>query len=101
MRIDDALWQEVMTETPVCFFCGERKSTDAHHGVITAEKKFSKWLNVMENLVGSCHQCNIYDKGHLENYNTRKTVYEYKVSLGYNMAAWIAGLPFKVKERFE
>jgi hypothetical protein len=83
-----------------CFRCGSDLAPEWHHGVITADKRFKKYLDVKENGVRLCHNCNVNEKGYVENFWFRNLVFNYKLRLGYDMWGWLEGLPIRAKDRF-
>lgn len=90
-----------------CYCCGRPFDNsmdgkpDVHHGVITKDKRFAKWLDVAENAIIIRHKCHITDHGRLSNYEARKKAYKYKKALGYDMRGWVDSLPMRSKENFE
>jgi hypothetical protein len=82
-----------------CFRCG-RYATQRHHAIYTRDKRYAKWLDMPENLVWLCHDCNVNQKGYVECWEFRKSVWDYKVSQGYDMQAWHESIPMKIKDRF-
>ncbi len=89
-----------------CYCCGRPFDNsmdgrpDVHHGVVTRDKRFSKWLDVAENAIIIRHKCHTTDHGRLSNYETRKRVYEWKKQF-YDMEAWLDSIPMRSKERFD
>jgi len=87
-------------EYKCCFRCGSTLNPEWHHGVITADKRFKKYLDVKENGIRLCHKCNVSEKGFVENFWFRNLVFNYKLRLGYDMWHWLSRLPMRTKDKF-
>jgi hypothetical protein len=83
-----------------CFYCLDELGTELHHAVYTDCKRFKKELDVPENLVLMCHDCNVNKKGLIENFEFRNLVFNYKLRLGYDMFQWNENLSMIIKDNF-
>lgn len=97
-RVIDQLYTE---QGGVCAICN-RKISDfhIHHAIYTRNKKFSKYLDVAENLVALCHKCHA-NHGWLSKFETRKKAWKFKVEQGYDMKAWHDSIPMIVKDKLD
>ncbi len=70
-----------------------------HHAVYSRDKRFSKFLDMPENLVLTCPACHA-QHGMLSNMFTRMRVWSDKIDLGYSMQEWHDSIPMLIKDRF-
>jgi hypothetical protein len=97
--MNQEIYEYIMKEK-ICFRCGTTQNPEWHHGVITADKRFKKYLDVKENGIRLCHHCNVDLKGYVENFDFRNLVFNYKLRNGFEMWKWLEGLPMKTKDKF-
>lgn len=92
--------EQIFKEMPYCFRCGSYANLEWHHGIITKTKRIKKYLDVAENGITMCHNCNVERKGFIENFEFRNLVFNFKIRRGYDMFGWLESLPIKVKDKF-
>ena len=103
-----AKWNKIKDEYfypsyPMCWICMIRTADDGGHGVINKgqvrNRKYHKLLDVKENFVPQCRECNMKAADSFEN---RQSMYVKKCKeLGQErMDNWLANLPFVIRELF-
>lgn len=99
--IADATIQRLLKEQHnACWNCGRPlKKYEVHHAIYGRDKKFSKWLDMPENLFLVCPECHS-KHGYLSCYFARCCAWTDKINAGYDMEGWHAELPMKVKDNF-
>lgn len=70
-----------------------------HHAIYTRDTRFSKWLDMPENLLLVCPRCHA-NHGALSKFETRKKAWKFKVERGYDMQKWQDSIPMIVKDIF-
>jgi hypothetical protein len=99
--ISDSTIAIIEKEYPVCYRCQSGKLLEIHHGVYADKKRFSKWLDMPENLIRLCHSCNGEEgKGIVQSWFYRTCIYSHKLELGYKMDEWLSSIPMKSPDRF-
>ncbi len=107
MTITQATIDRLMKEQDgKCACCGrpfdntQDGTPRAHHAVYTDNKKFSKWLDMPENLAlvrEDCHRRH----GYLSNWVFRCYMWSDKIDQGYDMESWHDSIdPAMVRDRF-
>jgi len=94
------MYQKLEKENLACFRCGSSVGLQIHHAVYTDEKKFKKVMDYSENLVLMCENCNVHNKGDIENFHFRNLVYNYKQRLGYDMESWHELIRKRIRDNF-
>jgi hypothetical protein len=92
--------QVIKKEHKQCFRCGNKENLEIHHAIYTRNKRFQFWLDMNENLIMLCHNCNVNQKGLVENFEFRNLVYNWKARNGYDLNKWLNSIPLKVKDQF-
>lgn len=83
-----------------CWNCGRPlKDWHVHHAVYGREKKFSKWLDMAENLFLVCRECHSRH-GYLSCYFARCCAWTDKVNMGYDMEGWEKSIPMLIHDNF-
>ena len=94
----DRLYRE---QKGVCQFCHRPiPPYHVHHAIYTRDKRFSKFLDMPENLVLTCPACHA-QHGKLSNLFTRLWLWSEKIDRGYDMESWHNSIPMRVKDRFD
>lgn len=100
--ISNEAHDRILRENPICFYCGIRPSSQICHAIYADKKRFVKYLDMPENLMGGCESCNVQNKGRTENYDVRKSVYHWKKAHGYPLIKqWHESIPLRNPDRFE
>lgn len=100
MKNHHKILERLQKENPACFRCGSSFGLQIHHAIYTDEKKFKKIMDLPENLVLMCADCNVNKKGNIENFYFRNLVFNYKLRLGYDVEAWHGGIRKRVRDNF-
>ena len=97
------LKKELFADRPLCKLCKVKSATELAHGIVhkraTRNKKTHKWLDVKENAIEICTDCQKLS----ETWNGRQMAWNVNGKrYGFeNMEAWYDSLPLKFKEIFE
>jgi len=96
--IIDRLYRE---QHGICQFCCRPiPPYHVHHAIYTRDKRFSKWLDMPENLVLTCTTCHA-QHGNLSNLFMRCCVWSWKIDHNYEMQKWHDSIPMRVKDHFD
>jgi hypothetical protein len=99
--ISQSTVDRIRKENPNCFRCGSNNNLEVHHGVYADKKRFSKWLDMAENLVFLCHECNGgKHKGYVQSWFFRCMVFSWKLECGYDMDTWLDSIGMKSPDHF-
>lgn len=83
----------------LCEYCQERPWSQLHHGIISRDKNYKKYLDVELNYMCSCPVCNVSRV--VDPYHVRQLFYCIQEVRGYPVKRWLQTLPFKVKPKFD
>jgi 5-methylcytosine-specific restriction endonuclease McrA len=93
--------RRIQKDYPLCFRCGNGVGLQVHHAIYKRNAKFAKWLDMEQNLVMLCADCNAGSgKGYVQSWFFRCLAWSDKLEKGYDMIAWNDSIPQKVKDHF-
>ncbi len=81
---------------PCCEICKTAPWSELHHCVIHDMSRYHKLLSVPENLQAVCKPCH---QAEARSRSNREAFIAAQLERGYDLAAWVSGLPFKVPVR--
>jgi len=94
----DRLYRE---QKGTCQFCHRSiPPYHCHHAVYGRDKRFSKFLDMPENLVLTCPACHV-QHGMLSNLFMRSCIWNEKIDRGYDMKKWHDSIPMRAKDHFD
>jgi len=101
MSIDQSVIDRLYREQKgTCQFCHRPiPPYHVHHAVYSRDKRFSKFLDMPENLVLTCPACHA-QHGKLSNIFMRCCVWSWKIDHNYDMKKWHENIPMFIKDNF-
>lgn len=95
--------QLIKDQKNICINCGRDLygGMCCHHAIYGRDIRFSRWLDMVENLIALCPHCHRSNHGRLTNIEQRKKFWKWKIEAGYDMVSWERSIPFVIHDRFE